>query len=117
VPIAVVRTYQRRRSGQRQLRWLFSVCLRSGGPVLRVRQRYRRRFGIETGDRLMEPVRADDRAQSGVALPVDGCRVVDCDYVDPLALAVPAAEWAWATACSAVALSVRSDAELPDTRD
>jgi hypothetical protein len=27
VPVAVVRTYQRRRSGQRQLRWLVYVCL------------------------------------------------------------------------------------------
>jgi hypothetical protein len=58
VPVAVVRTYQRRRSGQRQLRWLLYVCLRVGGPVVRVRRRYRRRFGIETGYRLMEQVRA-----------------------------------------------------------
>jgi hypothetical protein len=58
VPIAVVRTYQRRRSGQRQLRWLLYVCLRIGGPVLRIRRRYRRRFGIESGYRLMEQVRA-----------------------------------------------------------
>jgi Transposase DDE domain len=49
VPLAVVRTYQRRRSGRRQLRFLLYVCLRVGGPVVRVRQRYRRRFGIETG--------------------------------------------------------------------
>jgi putative transposase len=58
VPVAVVRTYQRRRSGQRQLRWLLYVCLRVGGPLVRVRRRYRRRFGIETGYRLMEAVRA-----------------------------------------------------------
>src|SRR6185436_10681679 len=58
VPVAVVRTYQRRRSGRRQLRWLLYVCLRCGGPVLRVRQRHRRRFGIETSYRLMEQVRA-----------------------------------------------------------
>jgi hypothetical protein len=58
VPVAVVRTYQRRRSGRRQLRWLLYVCLRSGGPVVRVRRRYRRRFGIESGYRLMEQVRA-----------------------------------------------------------
>ena len=58
VPVAVVRTYQRRRSGQRQLRWLLYVCLQIGGPVLRVRRRYRRRFGIESGYRLMEQVRA-----------------------------------------------------------
>jgi putative transposase len=58
VPVAVVRTYQRRRSGQRQLRWLLYVCLRVGGPLVRIRRRYRRRFGIETGYRLMEQVRA-----------------------------------------------------------
>jgi hypothetical protein len=58
VPVAVVRTYARRRSGQRQLRWLLYVCLRCGGPLMRVRRRYRRRFGIETGYRLMEQVRA-----------------------------------------------------------
>jgi hypothetical protein len=58
VPTAVVRTYQRRRSGRRQLRWLVYVCLGVGGPVLQVRKRYRRRFGIETGYRLMEQVRA-----------------------------------------------------------
>jgi len=58
VPVAAVRTYQRRRSGQRQVRWLLYVCLRYGGPVMQVRRRYRRRFGIETGYRLMEQVRA-----------------------------------------------------------
>jgi len=58
VPIAVVRTYQRRRSGRRQLRWLLYVCLGVGGPVIQVRKRYRRRFGIETSYRLMEQVRA-----------------------------------------------------------
>lgn len=58
VPVAVVRTYQRRRSGQRQLRWLLYVCLHVGGPLVRIRQRYRHRFGIETGYRLMEQVRA-----------------------------------------------------------
>jgi Transposase DDE domain len=58
VPVAVVRTFQRRRSGRRQLRWLLYVVLGVGGPLVRVRQRYRRRFGIETGYRLMEQVRA-----------------------------------------------------------
>ena len=58
VPVAVVRTYQHRRSGGRQLRWLLYVCLRVGGPLVRVRRRYRRRFGIESGYRLMEQVRA-----------------------------------------------------------
>ena len=58
VPVAVVRTYQRRRSGRRQVRFLLYVCLRVNGPLVRVRRRYRRRFGIETGYRLMEQVRA-----------------------------------------------------------
>src|SRR6266498_2247480 len=58
VPVAVVRTYQRRRSGRRQLPWLLYVVLGVGGALVRVRVRYRRRFGIETGYRLMEQVRA-----------------------------------------------------------
>jgi hypothetical protein len=58
VPVAVVRTYQRRRSGRRQLRWLLYVVLKVDGPLVRVRRRYRRRFGIESGYRLMEAVRA-----------------------------------------------------------
>ncbi len=58
VPVAVVRTYQRRRSGRRQVCWLLYVCLGVDGPLVRVRRRYRRRFGIESGYRLMETVRA-----------------------------------------------------------
>lgn len=58
VPVAVVRTYQRSRSGRRQLRWLLYVVLGVGGPLVQVRRRYRRRFGIESGYRLMEAVRA-----------------------------------------------------------
>ena len=58
VPLAVVRTYQRRRSGRRQVCWLLYVCLHISERLGRVRRRYRRRFGIETGYRLMEQVRA-----------------------------------------------------------
>jgi putative transposase len=58
VPVAVVRTYQRRRSGRRQVCWLLYVCLHISALLLQVRRRYRRRFGIETGYRLMEQVRA-----------------------------------------------------------
>ena len=58
VPVAVVRTYQRRRSGRRQVQWLLYVVLGVGGPLRLVRRRYRRRFGIESGYRLMEQVRA-----------------------------------------------------------
>jgi putative transposase len=58
VPVAVVRTYQRRRAGQRTAAWLVYVCLQVADPPLRVRKRYRRRFGIESSYRLMEQVRA-----------------------------------------------------------
>ena len=58
VPVAVVRTYQRRRAGQRTAAWLVYVCLQVADPPLRVRKRYRRRFGIESSSRLLEQVRA-----------------------------------------------------------
>jgi len=58
VSVAVVRTYQRHRSGRRQVCWLLYVCVGVGGPLAQVRRRYRRRFGIESGYRLMEQVRA-----------------------------------------------------------
>jgi putative transposase len=58
VPVAVVRTWQRRRSGQRQVRFLVYVCLRVRESARQIRLRYRRRFGIESGYRLMEQVRA-----------------------------------------------------------
>jgi hypothetical protein len=50
IPVAVVRTYQRRRSGQRQLHWLLYICLRVSGKVVLLWRRYRRRFGIESGE-------------------------------------------------------------------
>jgi len=40
------------------VRWLVYVCLRVQEPAQRIRPRYRRRFGIESGYRLMEQVRA-----------------------------------------------------------
>ena len=58
VPVAVVRTSHRRRSGQRTAAWLLYVCLGVDDPPPRIRQRYRRRFGIESSYRLMEQVRA-----------------------------------------------------------
>jgi hypothetical protein len=57
-PVAVARPWQRRRSGQRQVRWLVYVCLRVRDPARQIRPRYRRRSGIESGYRLMEQVRA-----------------------------------------------------------
>lgn len=58
VPVVVVRTAHRRRSGQRVGAWVLYVCLRQSDPPRRIRQRYRRRFGIESSSRLMEQVRA-----------------------------------------------------------
>ena len=58
VPVSVVRTSHRRRSGQRRAAWLVYVCLDVAEPPPRVRKRYRRRFGIESSYRLMEQVRA-----------------------------------------------------------
>ncbi len=56
VPLAVVRTTQRRRSGQRTVAWLLYVCLGVADPPQRIRKRSRRRFGIESSYRLMEQV-------------------------------------------------------------
>ena len=58
VPVAVVRTYHRRRSGRHVAAWLVYVCLHVADPPGRVRKRYRHRFGIESSYRLMERVRA-----------------------------------------------------------
>jgi hypothetical protein len=40
------------------VRWLVYVCLRVRALARQIRPRYRRRFGIESGERLMEQVRA-----------------------------------------------------------
>ncbi len=58
VPVAVVRTYHRRRSRQRRAAWLLYVCLSVSEAPPKVRKQYRRRFGIESSYRLMEQVRA-----------------------------------------------------------
>jgi putative transposase len=59
VPVGIVRTFARRRDGSWTLQWLVYVLLNiSAEPLRRVRKAYRRRFGIETGYRLMEQVRA-----------------------------------------------------------
>ena len=56
--MAVVRTFKRRRTGQRTAAWLVYVCLGVTDPPLRIRRRYRRRFGVESSYRLLEQVRA-----------------------------------------------------------
>jgi hypothetical protein len=59
VPVGIVRTFAQRRDGSRALQWLAYVLLNvSTKPLRYVRRAYRRRFGIETGYRLMEQVRA-----------------------------------------------------------
>src|SRR5919202_4211846 len=58
VPVAVVRTFKRRRTGQRTAAWLVYVCLGVAEPPQRIRRRYRRRFGVESSYRLLEQVRA-----------------------------------------------------------
>jgi len=58
VPVAVVRTFRRRRNGTRQAEWLVYVVIRLPHVSVRhVRKRYRRRFGIESSYRLLEQVR------------------------------------------------------------
>jgi hypothetical protein len=57
VPLGVVRTWSLRRDGQRHGQWLVYTLLRCRLPVHAVRQRYRKRFGIESSYRLLEEVR------------------------------------------------------------
>ncbi|HEX2238591.1 MAG TPA: hypothetical protein VHJ19_09705 [Gammaproteobacteria bacterium] len=60
VPVAVVRTFCRRRDGTCRAQWLVYVVLRLKHLKLRitqVRPRYRSRFGIESSYRLLEQVR------------------------------------------------------------
>lgn len=59
VPVGVVRTFVRGQDKKWHLRWLVYVLLNlPDEPLRQVRKDYRRRFGIETGYRLMEQVRA-----------------------------------------------------------
>ncbi len=57
VPVMVVRTYKRRRNGQRKAVWLLYVTLHCRPALDTIRHLYRRRFGIEASYRLMECVR------------------------------------------------------------
>jgi len=59
VPVGIVRTFTQGRDKKWRQHWLVYVLLNVPAAALRqVRNRYRRRFGIETGYRLMEQVRA-----------------------------------------------------------
>lgn len=57
VPLGVVRAYKTHR-GRRTATWLAYALIRVSESLQRVRQLYRSRFGIDTGYRLMERVRA-----------------------------------------------------------
>ena len=106
VPVAVVRTMQRRRSGQRQVRWLVYVCLRVRAPARQIRPRSRRRSvdGAGAGTHHV--------AQSGAALPADGRRALDCQHVDSAALAVSRRPRSRATPRGARVLSSGTDDAL-----
>jgi len=52
VHITCVRTMPRGKNGKRRLKWLLFVCIGVTWPPKKVKQRYRRRFGIETSYRL-----------------------------------------------------------------
>jgi putative transposase len=65
VPLAVVRTFRKRREGKLQAVWLIYVVLNVKDASLReIRKRYRRRFGIESSYRLMEQVRGRTTARN-----------------------------------------------------
>jgi len=87
-----------------------------GGPA-------RRRLGADLsgrtgapGGRPAEGADTDDLAQPGVALPADGTGIADCEYVDPLALALLTNSWTWPGPGCARGLSARSDGALLDPR-
>lgn len=59
IPVAVVRTFAKRRHGPPQAQWLVYALLHCPDlPVRSVRKLYRRRFGIESSYRMMEKTRA-----------------------------------------------------------
>jgi hypothetical protein len=65
VPVGIVRTCVQRRDGSWKWQWLVYVLLNLPDESLRrVRKLYRRRFGIETGYRVMEQVRARTTSNS-----------------------------------------------------
>lgn len=65
VPLAVVRTFRRRRDGTLQATWLIYVILNAKEvPLREIRKLYRRRFGIESSYRLLEQVRGRTTARN-----------------------------------------------------
>jgi len=65
VPLAVVRTVSQRRDGTHKAEWLIYALLNLPEmPIRRVRQLYRRRFGVESSYRLLEQVRGHTTARN-----------------------------------------------------
>lgn len=64
VELAFVRTYKTHKDEPRKATWLVYALLRVRDTLKHIRQRYRGRFGIDTGYRLMERVRARTCSQN-----------------------------------------------------
>lgn len=64
VALAVVRTYKKHKALARQATWVVYALIRVQDTFTHIRQRYRARFGIDTGYRLMERVRARTCSQN-----------------------------------------------------
>jgi hypothetical protein len=64
VELAFVRTYKKHKDEPRRATWLVYALLRVQDTLKHIRQRYRARFGIDTGYRLMERVRARTCSQN-----------------------------------------------------
>lgn len=62
--LAFVRTYKKHKDEPRQSTWLVYALIRVSDTLKHIRQRYRARFGIDTGYRLMEQVRARTCSQN-----------------------------------------------------
>ncbi len=62
--LAFVRTYIKHKDQKRRATWLVYALLRVHDTFKHIRQRYRGRFGIDTGYRLMEQVRARTCSQN-----------------------------------------------------
>lgn len=64
VELAFVRTYKTHKDKPRRATWLVYALIRVHATLKQIRQRYRARFGIDTGYRLMERVRARTCSQN-----------------------------------------------------
>jgi len=64
VELAVVRSYTKHKTHRRRATWLVYALIRVQDTLTHIRQRYRARFGIDTGYRLMERVRARTCSQN-----------------------------------------------------